>query len=516
MYTVLKFHIREIIESNYELNLSGAEIRQHQIKQQDNMMFRQIRLITGEDGDVNPYVFFIDAGGGQSLKDEIRHIVFEGITLNGRKFYIGERSASMTRTGILSMIDESIYEELDKRVTMDITFDKIVLSKYKAYKGLFFSSCHMLEGWLPKMIVVPDYETVIPDQKIKYVYDETTEFVDSNGNKREWTQKAIACDIRDVDKYNAFDGCGICHPELSEYIQNAIGSKTPVTSFIMRAPYIKGCVHAVDYTRFFKERGVEFITDCWGVQHSVEDKMFILTESMYKGLKYFKTYGDARDWDLYLERFNQYDHVIGIAKWNFTVDEEPVYTRSSYQILQDLELPYEKFRTLADDSVKWAQKIIDGDELYTYCFLGMLADNAKPKNDYIKAALKNPEILKEHTVRRYLINLLNKYRNEMKAGKLWLKSTFKFLAPDLIMLLEWIGGLELNGSLEKDEFFTFSKEGVYEGEYLIERNPHICKSEHVILNAVNKDIINEYCGHLSNVCMVNCKSITPQRLNGAD
>jgi hypothetical protein len=124
--------------------------------------------------------------------------------------------------------------------------------------------------------------------------------------------------------------------------------------------------------------------------------------------------------------------------------------------------------------------------------------------------------MKEKTVREYLINLLKKYLDEMKCGKLWLKSTFKILSPDLIMLLEHIGGLRQQGCLESNEFYTKNIYGVYRGDYLIERNPHLTRSEHVRLKAVNNELIKKYCSHLSNVCMVNSKSLVPQRLNGAD
>ena len=118
--------------------------------------------------------------------------------------------------------------------------------------------------------------------------------------------------------------------------------------------------------------------------------MLIFTESMYKGLKYFKQYGDGRDWDRYWDLFEKYDHCIGIAKWNFSFAEEPVFTRANYQILQDLDLPYDDFRSLADDSIEWAERIVDGDMLYTYCFLGLMADRCTPINAYSKAILKNP------------------------------------------------------------------------------------------------------------------------------
>ena len=191
-------------------------------------------------------------------------------------------------------------------------------------------------------------------------------------------------------------------------------------------------------------------------------------------------------------------------------------TRGNYQILQDLDLPYDEFRTLADDSIEWFEKITSGDPVYTYCFLGMKADKHKALNDYCAAILKNPEMMNEDGVRNYIVNLLGKYRDEMKCGKLWLKGSFCFLVPDLIMLAEHIGGLPLVGALQADEFYRFNRDGQLFGEHLIERNPHICKSEHVILKGVTNELLDKYCSHLVNTCMINVRSITPQRLNGAD
>ena len=101
----------------------------------------------------------------------------------------------------------------------------------------------------------------------------------------------------------------------------------------------------------------------------------------------------------------------------------------------------------------------------------------------------------------------------MKCGKIYIKACYKFLLPDMIMLLQWIGG-DNNpvGALKDNECWSIG----YNGEYLIERNPHICKSEHLILNAVKNEEIDKYCGHLVNTCMINGYSLSAQRLNGAD
>lgn len=476
------------------------------------MLFRLVRNETQDASTYNPYVIFIDCKGVSRPEDALRHLVYDGLILNGHRFVLCERSASMTRQGVLSLIDERIADNISKAITMDMPDVPRVLSKYYAYRGLMFSSCHCLDSYRPKIIVVPDKKVVLPNQHIKYICDTGVTLRKDDGTEFEWQQKDSADDVRDIE-IDIFDGCGIHHPAITEEIMDIVGSKDRMTSMIIRGPYIKGCSHEIDYEKYLSERGVEYIKDIWGKWHSVHDHMIILTKSMYKGFSYFKETGTSLDWDNYWDKFDKYGHCIGVAKWNFSFDEEPVYTRANYQILQDLNLPYEQFRHLADDSIEWICKIVDGDPLYTYAFLGLTADKQSAINGYMKSVLKNPAMLHEPSVRNYFISLLLKYIDEMKCGKLWIKACFKFLAPDLIMLLQHIGGLPLEGCLAADEFYS---SGNYSGEYLIERNPHICKSEHTILKYHTTDELSEYCGHLANVCMVNCRSLTPQRLNGAD
>lgn len=531
LYIVRKLSIFDLIENSFNIETNKENEGKYRIKQQDNQLFRQIRIVTNDYRQFCKWIVFVDCAGGKSHPEVIEHIVNQGFMFNDQHFVISERSASMTRTGILSFIDEDIQQEIDERITMGIKLEKTVLSKWYAYRGLMLSSCHCFENWYPKIVIVPDYYTVIKNQHIKYVYDNHTTYVDDNGIEKEWIQKDIDETIRDIE-INAFDGCGIHHPAITQKMKELLIQELPIdtniktdeispTSVIWRAPYIKGVTSEMDYESFYEELGIESIKDIWGQEYSVKkgsEPLIIMCESMYKGLKYFKKYNDYRDWENYWEQFKKFNHCIGISKWNFNLDEEPIYTRGNYQILQDLELDFDNFINLSRDSVEWVEKIINGDPLYVYCFLGLTADSINPSNNYTRAILKNPEMLKEEGVRKYFISLVEKYRDDMKCGKIWLKSCFKFLCPDLIMLMEHIAGIENpQGCLNSNEFFTLNKDGIYSGEFLIERNPHICKSEHVILNAVSdNELINKYCSHLTNIAMINCKSITPQRLNGAD
>lgn len=508
LYKVRKIPAKKIIDSSYNLFIDDNDFI---VSQQDCMMFRHIRNVTKKDSEYIKEIIFVDCNGSKGKKEDIKNIVINGFYVNGVHFSITERSASMTRNAILGFIDTKISNDINDIITMDLEINKTVLSKYYAYRGLMFSSCHCLENYFPKIIVVKDYEKILEKQKIKYLVKKET-FYEKDGNLNKWEYSDIEEGYKDIN-LNVFDGCGIHHPSITDDIIKIIGMSERPTTIMIRAPYIKGLSSEIDYTKYFKDHGIDFIKDIWGNWHSVEDKMIIITESMYKGYKYFKKYDDSRDWDLYWSKFHKYNHCIGIAKWNFTKEQEPVYTRANYQILQDLDLDFEDFKQLTEKSLEWVQNVVDGNPLYTYCFLGLTGENPKPINSYAKAIMKNPNMMKEDCVRDFLKKQIRKYIDKMKCGKIYIKACYKFLLPDMIMLLQWIGG-DNNpvGALKDDECWSID----YNGEYLIERNPHICKSEHLILNAVKNEEIDKYCGHLVNTCMINGYSLSAQRLNGAD
>lgn len=513
LYSVRKLPLRLL--KDYDCFLKDFDDTAYYVSQNDNLLFRQLRIISGHCSKRNKDIIFVDCKGATSENEAIEKIVIEGFWINGTHYVISERSASMTRQNILSFVNEAYNKQLEETVTLGVYLDHTVLSKYYAYRGLMLSSCHCLENWLPKIIVVKDYFRIIPNQHIKYIHDSTSTFIGKNGIEQKWTQKDISDTVRDI-KINAFDGCGIHHPEITKQVQNLLGIQETPTSILWRAPFIKGVTSEIDYTAFFKENNVKSIEDVWGIKHNINEPMIIITESMYKGIKYFYNSGTAEDWDNYWKRFKKYNHCLGIAKWNYPLDREPVKTRTSYQILQDLKLDYKAFSLIAKDSVRWLDKLSMNSPLYSLCFLGLTYDKHQPRNDYDRAILKNPEILKEYEVRRYIISSAKKYANDMKCGKLWVDGAFKFLVPDLIMLMQHIGKLPVTGCLEADEFYGHDINGTILGERVIERNPHICHSEHTILKGVSNKYTKKYFKHLDNICMINCKSIVPQKINGAD
>lgn len=528
LYTIRKFKLQQFIETNGNLSISDEQQKTYYIDQGDNPLFRQIRLITNNLEKFNPYVIFLDCKGyGVKTKEEqekkvkigareqkLREFLKNGITVNGNKFVMTEKSASMSRNSIIGLIDESIEKEVDKRISMDMPITHTVLAKLLAYRGLFFSGCFCLEDILPRIVIVDDVSKTIPNQNIKYMVDIEKECVTKDGEPYIWKEKGIEEGIIDVD-INLWDGSGIISNEFCDLINERL-DVTDGTSFIIRMPYFKGMVHKLDYKRWFREHNVTTITDIWGKIHNINETDMIVTKSFYKGYKYFKINGDYSDWEYYLKKFKEYNHCFGVTAWNYSFKEEPMYTRASYQILQDLDMPFEDFTKLSDFSKEWIDKIINGDEIYTNCFLGLFHDSHKASNSYMKALLKDQRMLKEESIRNYILGLIKKKIDEMKCGKLYLKGSFKFIVIDLIMFLRYISGMEVVGELKSNEFYAPDKNGSISGKRVIERNPHITSSEHCILEGTHTDLLNDYCGHLANVFMCNGYSITLPRLNGCD
>ena len=514
LYGIFKIKLRELIDSSYNLNIPFGKESYYEIKQGDNMMFRQIRLVTGHTETFNPYIIFVDCKGFHNDKDTMHSLLSNGFYVNGVHYDFTERSASMCRNGIIGFIDSSIRDKLDDIISMDLDLDKTVISKYTAYRGLMFSSCFFIEGELPNIVIVDDYERIIPNQHIKYVEEEENIWKDNDtGEERRGTSKKIVEGYKNVGISPA-DGAGIHCPEISEYIAEKIGITGKIPSiYMLRMPFFKGLTIEVDFKRFYNERGIDEITDIWGVNHKVQDIDCIWTKSMYKGYKYFMKDKKYKDWERYKEKFKKYNHCLGITKWNFRTEQEPIYTRVNYQYLQTLKFEKDDIISLADYSKAWVEKIIDGDDLYTYKFLGMISSLSESSNKYMEAIRLNKGMLKDYKVKQYLFSLLKKYIDDFKMGKIWIKGCFKIIIPDIIALMEYAGGLNVNGCLEEGEFYGY---GLDNKEYLIDRNPHICPSEHVILNRVTNQNIKDYLSHLENICMLNTYDITLSRLNGAD
>ena len=94
LYTIRKFTLKQIVENKNHLSISPDVEKMYEIKQSDNMLFRQIRLITNDHDEYNKYIVFIDCDGWKSRQDELKDILRNGFYVNNIHFIPTEKSAS--------------------------------------------------------------------------------------------------------------------------------------------------------------------------------------------------------------------------------------------------------------------------------------------------------------------------------------------------------------------------------------------------------------------------------------
>ena len=388
LYKIKKITLQDIIKEDSHLSINNERLKSILISQQYNQIFRIVQQETSNYSKYIPEIVFVDCKNYKNYQKELKQILEDGFYINNNKYIMLGKSASMSRCGTIGFIDEKIFEAVDKRAMMGLEIDKTVLSKFEAYKHLLFSSCFCIEGDLPNIIVVDDYTRVVKDVSIKYVEEKVTTY-EKDGQKKEWREKIIKTGHKDISN-DVADGSGLCSFEMAEKFRSILDIQYTPSVYMLRLPYIKGLAVTFDFKGFFKERNIFTIKDIWGQEHNVDNIDIILTKSQYKGIKYFKKDGTYNDWLDYLKKIKEYNHCLGIAKWNYSHSDEPKMTRTNYQILQTLDISSDDMIEMSAYTRNWIEKILSGDLLYVYNYLG-LKGNPKPSNNYMRAILLNPE-----------------------------------------------------------------------------------------------------------------------------
>lgn len=308
-------------------------------------------------------------------------------------------------------------------------------------------------------------------------------------------------------------------------------------------PYIKGVVHKVDFAALLSELEVPFIVDMWGNKHNPADVDIILTDSMFKGLKWM-TDNDL-SWAEYLERCKRYNHALYVSgKDKIEVQDT---TELNYQFLNTLSITDDEFRpkdlplgfkgSPEYDSRHWIAKTTETE------YYSLVADNAARRRYFtdelsedltdnrrkFRAELikKNALFIDEPIYARELKdraeNLLGKYA----MGKLLVAGDNRYLSDDLLRLIaymvkEAVGDGVAYSLLEKEfisDNFMYAPQPNYEKSdyYTILRSPHIARNEEVLVKPMVPGKLREkYFSHLSYVIMVDSRSLIPERLGGAD
>ena len=359
-------YAKPVGEDIYSFNLNKAEtasvlLNHGETYQDDNAVFYQLMSMLHRDGyspkgdeliidDLYDAIIYLDFAGifdrsaeypKNALRQKKAESMFrpEGITLDigggQHKYHAFERSASMSRNAKLSFVRADLYDEITRRITLNLKINICELSKLYAYNGLLFSSGIRVEPdnkfFLENVAIVPNPKHITND--VSYV---TVEDVTGEGSIRKYERTECTGDIETT----RFDGMGLISPEFARELDSKIGNKKEHSSFQIRMPYIKGMVHKADFKALFNEAGVKTITDIWGRKHNVNTLCMILTESQFKGYKWLKQYNVS--WQTYVQLCRAYEHTIYITNVSKTEAEDT--TELNYQFLNTVKMLSSEFR----------------------------------------------------------------------------------------------------------------------------------------------------------------------------
>ena len=560
----------------YKFNLQARETEKCKVptasyEQESNALFYQIMCqLHGDDfeipedinliTDLEDVIFYIDFAGifdrngeqkryferQQKARDMFRP---DGITLDfgaGSHSYVAfERSQSMSRNARLSFIRADLYEEVRRRIMLDMNIGECQLSKLYAYNGLMLSSGTRIDNVeidKPHRVIVVENNKLPASANVITVEDDG-----SNSNM---------CKYHRVERHEQFtvleyDGEGLISKEYANVIDKKLCGKSVHTSFQIRMPYVKGMLHKVDFKDLLISAGFEYIIDVWGEKHPISDVDIILTESMFKGKGWLSD--SKMIWQDYWDKFRKYNHALYITNVSKLHPEK--FTELNYQFLNTLSVRAEEFRpndlplsweqSPEEDTRNWLTKQTEL-EYYNLCaneeyrrqyFLkekNRFFWNKKTKSSHLADILEiNPLFINESIYAKELEDRAESVLKDYSLGTLLVAGDSRYLSADLLRLLSIIP-MERKTKLTESEkkFYAtlmsdrfpeqsfYAPKAAYEVDALctLLRNPHIARNEEIILKLMKdiKKMRDHYLGHLSDVVMVDSEMYAAERLGGAD
>ncbi len=504
---------------------------------------------------------------GRKLPEDssaFRRLIEEGFSLifRGKKdpvrFVASEKSASMARENVISFINADIYDDVDRRLGLDIDWQaiKVIPSKYYAYRGLYLTDGTAvvndeLELNEKTVIVLPmgSFGDDFARHEIEIL---TTDTGVSEDGRIEISDRTTGIRTAPLDP-SLYDGEGIVSPAYARLMAGSLestGDGKP-SSFQIRMPFTKGMLHMADFKRFIAEQFPDAffdrltVKDIFGIERRLADAEIILTGSMFKCGKWLRAYFAGTKTDpmkYYFDKFREFDHALYVCKTDLNL-RNTGRVRMNYQFFSTLDMDADTFdaivaRHISDshligrDHGKSVEAVMgkalygdDGDDLYDD---GTYADE---EESWGYALRRNAAFVNDPFIRSRIRETEKSRILDVMRGNVLVEGINKYLSGDLLSLLITIakmsgaGDRERIGELYKktlhsDRFYISDRDSYAlrrNYHYGMLRSPHLSRNEQCALRPyADESIYDEYFSHLNGVVMVSNLSYAPIALGGAD
>lgn len=428
-------------------------------------------------------------------KKEYKVLARNGFDLNGKHYVRFMVGSGQMRRNTVSFINEELFDYMQERLMCGLN-DKIKtinLAKLSAYFALSFSSVLWVRE--PRVCVIKDFDTVIPNQKVNWINKH------EDGNTVEQIYKDI--------KLNSADGQGLIDPNMARLWAEDMHLNYVPCSFVVRTAFIKGNLVPFDFKAYAKEHGVLKIKDRYGTEYNVEDVDVLLSESQFKMAKYYSS------WEGYLSYHKTYNLKWGVARYNKEYDDE--YVLTNYQYIQVLNLTKEDISGLVSYTTNWIKNICSGDIKYALTYnvgvknptLSVDSIVNSCSSTFTKAIIKNPEMLKDGFVQRKIYNSIKESIRQAKIGRIWVRGNYSFMISDPVAQCRSALGLSPDGLLPANYVYSnfWNNRGV-DGEICLLRSPLTHYSEVNIQRLANTDEMKKWYKYIYSGIIYNIYDIS--------
>lgn len=514
-FYIYKFNSKILQDQNYDINITFKKAKENCqiVAVADSQMLRSIRDIKNRyiDKDLiemlfvkrNEYKKLPPSKSNSSLVREInkqinekmfvpeyvsvvidsishyKKIIKNGIKINGKKYVRISCSASQARVNTIIMVEESISDELYKRLVNGMHSKKINPSKFNAYFGLSSSATKVVSN--PNVCVVPDHLDKRPTL-VNWVTEIDEPLKDD------------IIDEKIVDfEYNYFDGQGLISPNLAKKWAEELDLDYIPAEFCIRNAFIKGMVCVFDFVDFckIKNNNNYIIKDIYGIEKDLRNVDLIISESQFKM------------WDCY-DNFDEYEKNCeknklywGVSRYSPKYDKDILV--SNYQSLQTLKFDDKGIEDICNLTMDWIKKVSYKDILYTILFL--LGENINEEsvvaflkysdNYWLKCLLLDNELIKDKYIQEKIHDSIKSKISKACLGEILLYGNYQVLVSDPYAMMEHICGMPVVGLLGNKEHYCnyWNVRNVSVVDAM--RSPLTYRSEHNILH-LKKNNDTEY------------------------
>lgn len=462
-----------------QLRNEQKEYRKNKTKENAKDTKKQIDKIQSE---LNRLLYIDDIISVQVLsKKDYSYIARHGFDINGKHYVRFMAGSGNLRRNTVIFINAELFEFMTEHLMCGLNgkIKRINLAKLGAYFALSMSSVLWVRK--PRVCVMKDFYTIIPNQDINYM--------DENDK--------VSRIKKDIE-LNSCDGQGLIDPSMAINWAGDMHLDYTPSSFVVRSCWVKGNLVPFNFRQYAMEHGITTITDRWGQEFNIMEVDVILSESQFKMHKYYSS------WETYESFHNEYNLKWGVARYNKEHDAE--YVKTNYQYLQVLDLDDSGVDDLLEYTINWINNICKGELLNTLAYVIGVNDEGIDRNEllnkcssvFTKAIMKNSLFLDDSYVQKKIYNSIKEAIREAKMGRVWVRGNYQFMISDPVAQCRAALGLSPEGLLPANHVYSkFWNDRQVTGEIIGCRSPLTTYSEVVVNELANTQDMQKWYQYIN-------------------